>query len=251
MRILVINPNTTASMTDKIRETAMAVAAAGTEIVALNPADGPVSIEGHYDEAFCLPGLLEETRRGVAAGADAVVIACFDDPGLEACREIVDVPVVGICEAAMAAASMVGHGFSVVTTLDRSVPIIEMLALKYGYERHCRRVRAASIPVLALEEEGGAAAAKVREQVLAAIEQDRAEAVLLGCAGMTDLAQSLTEETGVPVIDGVAAAVKFAEALAGLGLKTCKRGAYAPPRVKTYAGGLSRHAPQDPLKAAE
>ena len=251
MRILVINPNTTASMTDKIRETAMAVAAAGTEIVALNPVDGPVSIEGHYDEAFCLPGLLEETRNGVAAGADAVVIACFDDPGLEACREIVDVPVVGICEAAMAAASMVGHGFSVVTTLDRSVPIIETLALKYGFERHCRRVRAASIPVLALEEEGGAAAAKVRDEVLAAIAEDRAEAVLLGCAGMTDLAEALTQETGVPVIDGVAAAVKFAEALAGLGLKTCKRGAYAPPRVKPYSGSLARHAPQDPLKAAE
>ncbi|WPZ33774.1 aspartate/glutamate racemase family protein [Thalassobaculum sp. OXR-137] len=251
MRILVINPNTTASMTDKIRETAVAVAATGTQILALSPADGPVSIEGHYDEAFCLPGLLEETRKGVADGADAVVIACFDDPGLEACREIVDVPVVGICEAAMAAASMVGHGFSVVTTLDRSVPIIEMLALKYGFERHCRRVRAASIPVLALEEEGGAAAAKVRDQVLAAIEEDRAEAVLLGCAGMTDLANALTRETGVPVIDGVAAAVKFAEALVGLGLKTCKRGAYAPPRVKPYSGGLSRHAPQDPLKAAE
>ena len=244
MRILVINPNTTASMTDKIRETALAVAAAGTDIVALNPADGPVSIEGHYDEAFCLPGLLEETRKGVAAGADAVVIACFDDPGLEACREIVDVPVVGICEAAMAAASMVGHGFSVVTTLDRSVPIIEMLALKYGFERHCRRVRAASIPVLALEEEGGGAAAKVREQVLASIEEDRSEAVLLGCAGMTDLADALTEETGVPVIDGVAAAVKFAEALVGLGLKTCKRGAYAPPRAKSYSGSLSRHAPR-------
>ena len=251
MRILVINPNTTASMTDKIRETAMTVAAAGTEIVALNPADGPVSIEGHYDEAFCLPGLLEETKKGVAAGADAVVIACFDDPGLEACREIVEVPVIGICEAAMAAASMVGHSFSVVSTLDRAIPIIEALAVKYGFERHCRRVRAASIPVLALEEDAGAAAAKVREQVLAAVEEDRAEAVLLGCAGMTDLADALTEETGVPVIDGVAAAVKFAEALAGLGLKTSKRGAYAPPRVKAYAGSLSRHAPQDFLKAAE
>lgn len=250
MRILVINPNTTASMTDKIRDTARAVAAPGTEILALNPAAGPVSIEGHYDEAFCLPGLLEETRKGVAAGADAVVVACFDDPGLDACREIVDVPVVGICEAAMAAASMVGHGFAVVSTLERAIPIIEALALKYGFERHCKRVRAASIPVLALEEEGGGAAAKVREQVLVAIDEDGAEAVLLGCAGMTDLADALTEETGVPVIDGVAAAVKFAEALVGLGLKTCKRGAYAPPRVKPYTGDMARHAPTDSLKAA-
>ena len=188
MRILVVNPNTTASMTDKIRETAVGVAAPGTEILALNPADGPVSIEGHYDEVYCLPGLMDEARKGVADGADAVVIACFDDPGLEACRELVDVPVIGICEAAMAAASMVGHGFSVVTTLPRAIPIIEALALKYGYERHCRRVRAAAIPVLALEEDGKAAAEKVRAEVLAAIEEDGAEAVLLGCAGMTDLA---------------------------------------------------------------
>ncbi|MEP3120535.1 MAG: aspartate/glutamate racemase family protein, partial [Nisaea sp.] len=127
--------------------------------------------------------------------------------------------------------------------LPRAVPIIETLAFKYGYERHCRRVRSAAIPVLALEEEGGGAADKVRAEVIAAIEQDYAEAVLLGCAGMTDLADALTEETGVPVIDGVAAAVKFAEALAGLGLKTCKRGAYAAPRPKRYTGSLAHAAP--------
>lgn len=245
MRILVVNPNTTASMTDKIRETAEAVAAPGTEIVAVNPTDGPVSIEGHYDEVYCLPGLLEETRKGVAAGADAVVIACFDDPGLDACREMVAVPVLGICEAAMAAASMLGHGFSVVTTLPRAVPIMEALALRYGYERHCRRVRAAAIPVLALEEDGDAAAAKVRGEVVAAIEEDGAEAILLGCAGMTDLAEALSQETGVPVIDGVAAAVKFAEALVGLGFSTCKRGGYAFPRPKVYAGSLAAAAPRD------
>ena len=244
MRILVVNPNTTASMTDKIRKTALTVASEGTEIVALNPVDGPVSIEGHYDEAYCVPGLLEAAQKGYAAGADALVIACFDDPGLEACRECLPIPVVGICEAAMAAASMVGHGFSVVTTLTRAVPIIEALALKYGFERQCRRVRAAAIPVLALEEDGNAAAEKVRAEVLAAIEEDQAEAVLLGCAGMTDLAATLTAETGVPVIDGVAAAVKFAEALVGLGLKTCKRGAFAEPRPKDYTGRYAAYAPR-------
>ena len=143
----------------------------------------------------------------------------------------------------MAAASMVGHGFSVVTTLPRAVPIIEALAFKYGFERQCRKVRSAEIPVLALEEEGGGAAAKVRAEVIAAIEEDHAEAILLGCAGMTDLADALTQETGVPVIDGVAAAVKFAEALAGLGVKTCKRGAYAAPRPKLYTGALAHAAP--------
>src|SRR3954469_18893230 len=84
MRILVVNPNTTASMTDKIGHAARAVAAPGTEIIAVNPADGPVSIEGYYEEAFSVPGLLAEIAKGEALGVGAHVIACFDDTGLEA-----------------------------------------------------------------------------------------------------------------------------------------------------------------------
>lgn len=245
MRLLVVNPNTTASMTRKIGEAARAVAAPGTEIVAVNPADGPASIEGHYDEVYCLPGLLAETRRGVADGADAVIVACFDDPGLDACRTAVEVPVLGICQAAMQVAVTLAGSFSVVTTLGRSVPIIEALAERYGMARHCRRVRAAEVPVLALEESGGNAAAAVQAEVLRALDEDRAEAVVLGCAGMADLAARLSRETGAPVIDGVAAAVKLAEAMAGLGLKTSKRGGYAPPRPKAYAGIYAAEAPDD------
>lgn len=107
MKILIVNPNTTASMTEKIGAAARSVAAAGTDIIAVNPASGPVSIEGHYDEAYCVPGLLDEMAKGKADGVDAAVVACFDDPGLGACRELMDVPVVGICEAAMHAAAMV------------------------------------------------------------------------------------------------------------------------------------------------
>ncbi len=98
---------------------------------------------------------------------------------------------------------MVATGFSVVTTPPRSVPIIEQLALRYGMERRCRSVRAAGIPVLALEQAGGNARRQVREEVLRAVAEDRAEAVVLGCAGMADLTAWMTAETGVPVIDGV------------------------------------------------
>jgi allantoin racemase len=100
----------------------------------------------------------------------------------------------------------------------------------------CRRVRAADIPVLALEDPAGDAARRVRAEVMRAFAEDAAEAVLLGCAGMADLAAELTREAGAPVIDGVAAAVKLAEAMAGLGLFTSKRGAYAAPRAKPVAG---------------
>src|SRR3954462_5427355 len=121
MRILVVNPNTTAAMTDKIGEAARAVAAPGTEIVAVSPVDGPVSIEGYYDEAFSVPGLLAEIAKGDAAGVSAHIIACFDDTGLEAARCISQAPVIGIGEAAFHLAAMLGHRFTVVTTLSRSI----------------------------------------------------------------------------------------------------------------------------------
>lgn len=234
MKILVVNPNTTASMTAKIGACARVVASPGTEIVARNPARGPVSIEGHYDEAISTPGLLEEIRRGEAEGFDGFVVACFDDPALGACRELATGPVLGICEAAMHAATMIAASFSVVTTLPRSVPIVEDLAVRYGFERRCRRVRAADIPVLALEEDPEA-----RRRVLAeigrAVAEDRCEAVILGCAGMADLTGWLSREAGIPVIDGVVAAVRMVEALVGAGLNTSKVGAYQPPRRKQVA----------------
>ena len=232
MLVHVINPNSTQSMTDKIGACARSVASPGTEIVATNPVSTPASIEGQYDEAMSIAGLLAEVKKGEQAGADGFVIACFDDVGLGACREIASGPVLGICEAAMHAASMIGTGFSVVTTLHRSVPLIEDLAVRYGMERRCRRVRAADIPVLALEELGSNARQKVLDEITRAVDEDRCDAVILGCAGMADLTAWLTKETGVPVIDGVAVAVRMIEALVGAGLSTSKVGAYAWPLAK-------------------
>ena len=143
----------------------------------------------------------------------------------------------------MHAATMIANSFSVVSTLERSIPVIEELGQRYGMERRLKRVWAADIPVLALEEEGSAAAEKVRAAVLRAIEEDRSEAVILGCAGMADLTAWLTKETGVPVLDGVACAVKMVEGLIGLGLGTSKTGGYAWPRPKAYTGDFSRFAP--------
>lgn len=232
MKIKIVNPNSTASMTAKIRMCAERVVAPGTQLLVTNPPKTPPSIEGHYDAAVAIPALLEEIRQGDADGFDGFVIACFDDPGLDACRELARGPVLGTCEAAMRGASMVAGSFSVVTTLARSVPIIEELAHKYGAERQCRRVRAADIPVLALEEENGAARQRVLHEISRAVEEDRCEAVILGCAGMTDLTQWLSEQSGVPVIDGVVVAVKMIEALVGAGLATSKVGAYALPIPK-------------------
>lgn len=242
MRILLVNPNTTASMTDKAAAAARAVAAPGTEILARTSAMGPASIEGHYDGAMALPGLLQAIRAGEVEGADAVVIACFDDTGLDAARSLAAIPVLGLCESALMTAGLLAQRFSVVTTLERSRVLIDNLARHYGMGARAR-VRAADIPVLDLEHSGSGALDRLTAEIERALDEDGAEAIVLGCAGMADLALRLQQRYGVPVIDGVSAAIKQAEALVSQGLKTSKRGSYATPLPKAYAGAMAAFAP--------
>jgi allantoin racemase len=244
MRILIVNPNTTAAMTEKIGRAGRAAAASGTELIVVNPADGPVSIEGYYDEAFSVPGLLAEIAKGDTLGVSAHIIACFDDTGLEAARSVALAPVIGIGEAAFHLASMLGHRFSVVTTLSRSIAAIENNLLKSGLAGRCGRVRASELPVLSLDDPSSDAAAKIGAEIELAKQEDRAEVIVLGCAGMADLAARLSERHGLPVIDGVTSAVKLGEAFGALGLKTSKIGAYALPRPKAYLGAFASFAPR-------
>jgi len=240
MKIRLINPNTTWSMTDKMGVCARAVAAPGTIVQAVSPAIGPVSIESHYDDALAVPGLLDEIRRGEAEGCDAYVIACFGDPGLYAARELARGPVIGIAEAAMHAASLIGTGFSVVTTLGRTCGQAWDLADRYGMRRFCRNVRACELPVLALEDPASGARRIIIDECRRALIEDRSDVLVLGCAGMTDLCDEISQATGAPVVDGVAAAVKIAEMLVALGLRTSKRGDFATPPPKPYLGELAR-----------
>ncbi len=236
MQLLVVNPNTSASMTARIGAAASAAAAAQTAIRTVNPSSGPISIEGYFDEAFAAPGVLEEIVKGEAEGCDAFVIACFDDTALEAARCAAAGPVIGIGEAAFHVAALVAHRFSVVTTLSRSIAPIEANLMKYGLDRRCARVRACEVPVLALEDPASGARGKLSLEIERAKAEDGAEAIVLGCAGMADLAATLARRHALPVIDGVASAVKLAEALVGLGLATSKIGPYARPLPKTFTG---------------
>lgn len=237
MLIHLVNPNSTAAMTARAQAAAEAVASAGTRFLAVNPPATPVSIEGHADEAISVPAMLALIAEAEATGAAAHVVACFDDPGLGAAREIATGPVIGLCQAAVQVATTIAARFSVVTTLPRSVPIIEDLVAAYGAGHQCRRVRSAELPVLALEDDPANAYRDILSQIRAARDQDGAEAVILGCAGMADLARRLSAESGLTVIEPVAAAVRLAEALAGGGFRTSKIGAYAYPNPKH--GGFS------------
>lgn len=235
-RIQVINPNTSAEMTRTIGEAARAVAMPGTEILAVCPTQGVESIEGHFDEAIAAVGVLEQIKRGQAQGADGHIIACFGDPGLLAARELAKGPVIGIAEAAMHMATLVATRFSIVTTLPRTVIIARHLLRQYGFEHHCAALHAIDLPVLALEDGTGLAQQKVRERCIQAKNEDHSGAIVLGCGGMANLARELTAELGIPVIDGVTAAVKMVESLLSLGLGTSKHGDLAYPNKKPLTG---------------
>ncbi|GAB1425594.1 aspartate/glutamate racemase family protein [Thauera terpenica] len=236
MHIRLINPNTTAAMTAKIGAAAERVAAAGTRISATNPEAGPVSIESHFDEAISAVGVLDEIRRGDAQGVDAHVIACFGDPGLLAARELSAAPVIGIAEAAFHFAALISTRFSVVTTLGRTAIIAEQLLHNYGFAQHCRRVRAAEIPVLELEHDSACALERIIAECRRAKAEDGIGAIVLGCAGMAEHSAEIGAALGLPIVDGVSAAVKLAESLVALGLRTSKHGDLAFPPPKPFRG---------------
>jgi len=244
LNLNIVNGNTSAAMTRTIAAAAKTAARPDTIIRAVESAFGPASIEGYYDDAFAVPGLLVRIAEGEAQGADAHIIACFDDTGLDAARALAAAPVVGIGEAAFHYASLLCHRFSVITTLSRSVAVIEGNLLRYGLDRRCAKVRATDIPVLALDDPSSNARARIAGEIAQALKDDGADAIVLGCAGMADLAASLASEFGVPVVDGVAAAVTLAEGLAASKLKTSKHGPYARPVAKDYSGLFAAYSPK-------
>ena len=226
MRIKVINPNGTASMTAKIHEAARAAAGAETGVVSVSPRASPASIEGYYDEAVASMGILDEIAKGEKEGFDGFVIACFGDPGLLAARELARAPVVGIAEAAMRAASLISDGFTIVSMPSRALTGMQRLVSSYGMDHLCRRIRMIDMPILRLEERGFDSRSVILEECRKALLEDQSDCILLGCAGMADVADSISLEIGAPAIDGVAVAVKMVEMLISLGLRTCKRMGY-------------------------
>lgn len=214
MNLLFVNPNSTESMTDKVRVTAKAVLPSIVNVIAESNHDGPASIQGPDDGDLAVPGMLDVIKRGVNNGADAVIIACFDDTGIDQARGLCNVPVVGIGQAAYHASMLKGRSFSVVTTLSVSVPVLEENIQRFGVHTYCKRVRASEVAVLELEEPGSDAERRISNEIALAISEDACEAIVLGCAGMTDLAARMERQHGVPVIDGVAAAAGIAYGLA-------------------------------------
>ncbi len=230
----IINGNTYSAMTTNIDAQARAVARADTIIRTTQPAAGPLTIESYYDEYLAIPHILAELIQHESE-SDAFILACWGDPGIEAAREITRKPVIGIAEASLYVANNLGAKFGVVSTLKRTQHMVEQTIEKIGLSSRCALALCTDLPVAATEEDRDHTVEVLEagsRQVLAA----GAEVIVLGCAGMSGLDQQLSERLGVPVIDAVAAAVVWAEALVQLGVQTSKAMTYRPPEEKPIIG---------------
>ncbi|WP_411732783.1 aspartate/glutamate racemase family protein [Paeniglutamicibacter sp.] len=235
MRILVLNVNTTASMTRSIGDSARSAASPDTEIIELTPNFGADSCEGNFESYLAAIAVMDKVVN-YTEPFDAVIQAGYGEHGREGLQELLDVPVVDITEAAASTAQFLGHKYSVVTTLDRTVPLIEDRLKLAGLSDRCASVRASGLSVLELESDADRAVAAIVEQSRQAVENDKAEVIVLGCGGMAELEAKVAAATGVPIVDGVRAAVTIAESLVRLGLSTSKVRTYATPRPKVVTG---------------
>lgn len=235
MRILIVNVNTTSAITEAIVAQARAAASAGTEIIGLTPCFGYASVEGNFESYLSAVAVMDRVL-SYPEPYDAVIQAGYGEHGREGLQELLDVPVVDITEAAASTAMFLGRRYSVVTTLDRTVPLIEDRLKLAGLQDHCASVRASGLAVLEIEEDEEKAIEAIVLQAERAVRDDNAEVICLGCGGMAGLDAKVRERTGVPVVDGVSAAVAIAESLVRLGLSTSKVRTYASPRPKSLTG---------------
>lgn len=206
----------------------------GTEISVVDVPSGPVSIESAYEEMLAIPATLDLIMQCEKDGFDAVIIGCFGDPGLEAARELVSMPVVGPCESAMLLAAGLGHKFGVLTIFDNLIAGQEILAVHAGVRAKLAGVRATNIPVLELMNDPEVTKARLIEVARQCVKEDRADALLFGCMTMSflDMGDEIGSEVGVPVVNAGRAAVKHAEVLVSMGIAHSKKAWPIPAKMK-------------------
>lgn len=232
-RIAIVNPNTTLAMTSRVVDAAAPAARHDTVLVAVTPVEGVPSVESHIDEVHAASSVLREVERleraAPAERPDAYVIACFGDTGLPGAREAAAGPVVGMTEAALQTASLVAHRFSVITMPKRTREQSDRVVRTLGLGHRCV-VRAVDEPVAEVEDGSLHLLDAFVAEGRLAIDEDAAEAIVLGCAGLADLVAPLRDALGIPVVEGVTAAVTIAEGLLAQGVGTSRIGTWAGPQ---------------------
>jgi allantoin racemase len=215
------------------RATVQRVAGADWTMDAWEVTGGPASIESAYEEYLSVPGAIERLVEAERAGFDGVVLGCFGDPGVDAMREMVDIPVMGPGEASMLMAASLGHRFSVVTVLASVVPLLERLAWQVGVDRKLASVRSIEVPVLELGRDPNETFRRMVEEGQAARDHDRADVIIMGCMSMAfqDRQTDMAARLGIPVVNPVHAGVKMMQALCDLGLRHSRKAYPTPPKL--------------------
>jgi len=234
MKIMIINPNTSESMTEHIRKEAEKIKRPDTVLTVLCPDKGPETIESAYDEAYAVPPTLELVRRANREGYDAVILACFSDPGLEAAKEVSKIPIVGIEEATLHMAAMLGARFSIMTPRKERIPMRTEHVHLRGLSHFLASVRSLDLSVAETDRYPERTKQRVFEVAQKAAEEDEAEVIILGCAGMAGYAPELEAKLNIRVLDPTAVALKIAEAMVDLGLTHSKRALFAFPPEKVF-----------------
>ena len=211
-RLLLINPNTTPSITDLVLKHAKRFASKGTTLRAVSGAFGPRYIASRVGYAIAGHAAVDALANDKAA-KDAVVLACFGDPGLAALKEISKVPVVGMAEASILQAAAVGRRFSIVTGGERWKPMLEEFVAAQGLASRLASVRTVAPTGADIARNPKAAMALLAKGCTACAREDGADVVILGGAGLAGLAAKLRPSVDIPLLDGVACAVSMAEAL--------------------------------------
>lgn len=222
MKILIINPNSDVNITEAIQRTAENFAQSAFEAVCKPTPGAPLFIETYEDAIKAAPGMVQLVRESEDK-FDAFIVACHSDPNLDAIKEMTRKPVVGIGEASMKIASMLGHRFSVISDNIHSIPNKEFLVSKYLLKDKLASVKAPQAKMSGLSDEE-----KYLQTAQLAMDEDMAEVIVLGCAAMTGLDKPLQEKLEVPVLDGIVCALIIASGLAKYGVSTSKIRRYNP-----------------------
>ena len=229
MKITVINPNSSESMTGHIRAELERIKRSNTELVVLRTEGAPPAIQSATDVALAVPPMLELVRNANRDGSDAVIVACFSDPGLEASREQSNILVLGIQETSLHVASMLGHKYTILTPLAARIASKEQDVRRFKTESALASVRALGMTVTETDADPKRTKARILDVARQAMEVDGAEVMVLGCAGMVGYAKEVEEQLGIIVIDPTTVTLKACEGLVEAGVHHCKTGFYATP----------------------
>jgi allantoin racemase len=236
MKLMVINPNTSVSMTNHIRSELMRIKRQDTELTVVCAEKGPVTIESTFDESFTVPETLKMVRQANKELYDAVIINAFSDPGLEAARQISDIFVAGIEETTLHVAAMLGSKFTILTPIKSRITHKYEEVRHYKLEQSLASVRTTAMAVADVDADPASAKARALEVAREAVEKDGAEVIILGCAAMVGYGEEISHELGVTVLDPTATTLKICEGIVDAKLVHSKRAFYATPVVGEYTG---------------